>query len=57
MLELDRRPDEAVELLRAMLADAPEHGDARYLLGKILLSQGEASAAEDHVQSEQKSKV
>ncbi|MEM8931078.1 MAG: tetratricopeptide repeat protein [Acidobacteriota bacterium] len=45
VLELDRRPEEAADLLRVILASAPEHGDARYLLGKILLSRGDAASA------------
>ena len=40
VLDLNRKPLEAVEVLRPLLAARPDLADGRYLLGKILLAQG-----------------
>ena len=38
-------------LLRAVLQEQPEFGDARYLLGKILLASGEPDRAVPHLEA------
>ena len=46
-----QRPEEALPLLRSVLQTKPEHADARYLLGKILLAQGAARRRREHLEA------
>ena len=41
VLDSQQRPEEAIPLLRGVLQAKPDFTDARYLLGKILLAQGD----------------
>ena len=45
VLDLDRNPDNAVRELQTVLKARPDYANARYLFGKILLSQGRAEQA------------
>ena len=45
VLESQQRPEEALALLRGVLAGKPDFAEARYLFGKILLAQGDAEGA------------
>ena len=45
VLDSQRRPDEALPLLRAVLESKADSAEALYLLGKILLARGEAGEA------------
>ncbi len=45
VLDLNRKPEAALEVLGPLLAEKPDFADGRYLLGKILLAQGAAEEA------------
>ena len=49
VLDSQQRPDEARALLAEALKAKPDQADARYLLGKILLPQGAAAEAVEHL--------
>ena len=51
VLDLSGESAEAETLLRGVLAEQPEFGDARYLLGKILLAAGAAGQAVPHLEA------
>jgi len=51
VLDSAQKPDEAIPLLRAVLKAKPDRADARYLLGKILLAQGAATEAAEHLEA------
>jgi tetratricopeptide (TPR) repeat protein len=51
VLDLEGEQQEAVALLRSVLAARPSHADARYLLGKILLARGEADEAAEQLEA------
>jgi Flp pilus assembly protein TadD len=54
VLDLDGRSDEALAELRTIVAARPMFGEARYLLGKILLARGAAADALTHLEVAEK---
>jgi Flp pilus assembly protein TadD len=51
VLDLEGSFDQAVALLRPLLKAKPDFADARYLLGKILLSKGHAREAAEQLEA------
>ena len=50
-LEKDRQLDRALVQVQGLLARDPQHGEGRYLVGKILMAQGRAAEALQHLES------
>jgi tetratricopeptide (TPR) repeat protein len=51
VLEQLQRPQEAIGILRNVLGTRPELSDSQYLLGKLLLAQGDAAEAASHLEA------
>jgi predicted Zn-dependent protease len=51
LLELKRPTAEALRLLREVIASHPDHGDARYQLGKTMIEQGDITGAIDNLEA------
>ena len=51
LLELKRQVPEALRLLREVIASRPDHGDARYQLGKTLIEQGDVPGAIENLEA------
>ena len=51
MLELQGKLDEALAELKKVLRARPDHAQARYLYGKILLAQGSAEQAAEQLEA------
>jgi predicted Zn-dependent protease len=49
--EREGKKDEAAQLLRELLKQTPAHPNARYLLGRILLDQGDAAGAVEQLEA------